>query len=238
MTESEGFSRTEMDQLEDKLWALVESHYPLHGSSLPPFESLLRSSDDCATFADDLLLYADALERIQIGDWQQHPFHLHLSACLECQNTLQQVLAAHRERPKPYVRADANVDISIFDRHLPEDDEKTVRDILDPRRPALLVSDFLDIPKGWHYTLEAVPRAEDARPSLLLTLLRSDDAAAGVEVTLVSFGQILRGQTDDRGQIYFSPVVIPRSDDPLAPSLTLRLHVAEQAQRDSLHPGA
>ncbi|MCO6449708.1 MAG: hypothetical protein J5I90_02855 [Caldilineales bacterium] len=221
------FSQSDLEFLEDKLWKMIEDQIPGYfAENLLPFESIMRSTEPCDTFADDLAQYAQAVIQASTETWRLSPLLSHLEDCPDCREALQQLLDATSERPAQRTRPDANVEISIFDQHLADEDDSTVRDVLDPRRPMLIGSDFLQHPPSWYYTLETIPGADQTRPGMMLTLLAGENPAAGMIVTLVSFGQILRGKTNDQGQLFFSSVRIPLDAGVQTPLINLRLHIA------------
>jgi len=221
------FSPTELDDLEQRLWRLITAAPTLVDLSPPHLESLLPPHEACDLFADHLPDYAIDFFSGRTARWQRHPLPAHIAGCTHCQSEMAQWQAYAQIGQTPaQSRRDADLNITIFDAHIPADEEDMRRAVLDPRRPLLVGSDFLTDPAGWHYTVEIAHPPDAAKPGLLLSLTPpGEGTAAAVPVTLVLFGQVLQGRTNAAGQILFPAVVIPAAEEEHTPLIALRLHL-------------
>ncbi len=227
MSTDSRFTPTELDALEQRLWRLVTSSTTLAEISPPHLESLLPAHEACDLFADHLPDYAADFLAGNTARWQRHPLPGHIAGCARCQNELAQWQTYTQIGETPVQsRHEADLTITLFDAHIPADEEGKRRFLLDPRRPVLLGSDFLADPAGWHYTVEMAQRGGEERPGLLLSLTPPDEtSAAAIPVTLVLFGQVLQGRTDAAGQAHFPGVVVPAAEEEHTPLISLRLHL-------------
>lgn len=228
MMEDDRFSHEQLEVIEARLWA-VANRMTILDVDLPPVSSMLGATPACHLYSDNLVQYAAALLNNEAAGWRSHPLVEHLGICSQCRDTLVQLQAARRSAPKLRVRGQRpapDIDLTLFDGEMPRLDP-TLRSALDPRRPALLFSGFLDQPPGWHFVLETEPHVNGSEPDLLLTLTPTTGSAADVAVTLITFGQVLHGVTDQEGQVRFSHLLIPAAESLETPVLSLQVRTPE-----------
>jgi hypothetical protein len=217
------FTPEQLELIEARLWE-VATNFDLANPNLPPLETLL-GMPSCDVYTEDLVAYARARAREDITSWQEHPLLLHLQHCESCRRVLDDLEMRYRREPAPVLRPQQptpGVDLTIFDRELPKPDTD-VRSAFDPRRPMLLYNGFLPEPAGWYFTLETEPHANGSWHDVVLTLTPPEGTAAGLTVTLITFGQILHAVTDEQGQARFVHVHVPPAELEGTPVLSLRL---------------
>jgi hypothetical protein len=220
------FTPEQLDRIEQELWKLIDTYSVAEEYQFPPVESLLGPGEACELYDEALHLYATAIIKNREAEWNNHPVVEHLTTCTHCLKKLNHILASHEGKVIPARRLGADVDITIFDQHL-TGEENVLRSAIDPRRPELLSSGFLEQPSDWYYSLESLPQPNDLRPNIRLTLTAPEDTPANVPVTLVLFGQILQGTTNVRGEVEFKPEIVPLMDDPQIPILNVHVHLSE-----------
>lgn len=217
------FTSEQLQTIEAQLWELA-AQVNVTEMNLPPLSALL-GTPGCEMHAEDLIAYARDRAKGNITSWSGHPLLLHLEHCESCRRVLDDLEMKYRQRLTPSLRPQRPaqaVDLTVFDRDLPEA-EADVRSVLDPRRPMLLYSGFLSEPDGWYFTLETEPHANGSSPDVVLTLTPPEGTAAGLTVTLVTFGQILHAVTDEQGQARFPYLRIPAAELEGTPILSLRV---------------
>jgi|GEM_PF-4255844 len=225
----ERFTPEQLDAIEARLWKLATDPN-MAEMNLPPLDELL-GAPSCDLYAEDLVAYARDRARDTIAHWQNHPLLLHLQQCASCRHALADLDMKYRREPMPTLRPQQPtpaVDLTIFDQELPKP-EADARSALDPRRPVLLYSGFLSEPDGWYFTLETEAYANGSSPDMVLTLIPPEGTAAGVAVTMITFGQILHAVTDEQGQARFAHVHIPAAELEGTPVLSLRLQMPSHA---------
>lgn len=225
MIKDDLFSPEQLEAIEARLWATIGKLSSLD-SDLPPLDSMLGATPTCNSYSASLVSYADAFPHPASTTWQDHPLLEHLSACPQCRDTLAQLRAVRRSAPRTHSRHSRpapGIDLTLFDGEMPRPDP-SVRSALDPRRPVLLYSGFLDQPSGWHFVLESEPQIDEPEPDLVLTLTPPSGSGADVEVTLVTYGQVLHAVTDEDGRARFSHLLVPAAASLETPVLSLHLH--------------
>lgn len=228
MNNDDRISQEQLEVIEARLWSVVNRMTVLD-IDLPPVSSMLGATLDCSRYAESLVKYAAASLNEETFAWQGRPLLQHLGLCQQCRNTLEQLQAVQRSAPKLRRRGQQpahDIDLTLFDGEIPRLDP-TLRSALDPRRPALLFSGFLDQPPGWYFVLETEAHADRSEPDLLLTLTPVAGSAANVSVTLVTFGQVLHGETDLDGRARFSHLLIPAADSLDTPVLSIQVRTSE-----------
>lgn len=219
------FTPEQLNRLEQRLWHLIDTYSRADDHQFPPVESLLGPDDACDLYAETLHLYAIALIEHREANWINHPLLEHLTICTRCLETLNQTLIRYGETTiLHHHRPDVN--ITIFEDQISDDDE-VLRSVYDIHRPKLLSSGFMQHPSDWHYSLESLPQTDASQPSIRLTLATSDGNSGDIPVTLVLFGQVLQGITNDKGEVDFHPEVIPLANDPQTPVLNVHVHLSE-----------
>jgi len=226
MNNESRFDNKTLRLLEEKLWELIENHAFYQDSAPPPIEGLLADIDECASYAKALETYAYDLMRGQESKWLQHPFLQHLEACAACRQRLEEMTDAYTQAPHARRRNDQDIDITLFNKHLPQTPDK-VRGPQDARRPVLLSAGLLQEPQGWYYSLEQINAQDTSRPGLLLSLIDPQGGSGPISVRLVLLHRILHGVTDENGQLFFPDIEAPRLDDPLIPAINIHLHLLQ-----------
>ncbi len=219
----------QLEAIETRLWELATTPN-MAEMNLPPLEDLL-GAPFCDLYAEDLVAYARDRARDTTAHWQNHPLVFHLEQCPSCRRTLADLDMKYRREPKPTLRPQQPtpaVDLTLFDQELPKP-EADARSAFDPRRPVLLYSGFLSEPDGWYFTLETEAHVDGSSPDVVLTLTPPEGTAAGVTVTMITFGQILHAVTDEEGQARFAHVHIPPAELAGTPVLSLRLQTPSHA---------
>lgn len=217
------FTPEQLETIEAQLWELA-AQVNVTEMNLPPLSALL-GTPGCEMHAEDLIAYARDRAKESITSWSGHPLLLHLEHCESCRRILDDLEMKYRRRLATALRPQhpaPAVDLTIFDRELPAS-EADVRSVLDPRRSMLLYSGFLSEPVGWYFTLETEPHANGSSPDVVLTLTPPEGTAAGLSVTLITFGQILHAVTDEQGQVRFPHLRIPAAELEGTPVLSLRV---------------
>ncbi|MDW8267744.1 MAG: hypothetical protein RMN24_01145 [Anaerolineae bacterium] len=217
------FTPEQLETIEAQLWELAVKANAVE-MNFPPLSALLGTLG-CEMHANDLVAYARDRARGDVAAWSEHPLLLHLQQCESCQRILTDLEMKYRRRLEPTLRPQhpaPAVDLTIFNHDLPQA-ETDVRSVLDSRRPLLLYSGFLTEPDGWYFTLESEAHANGSPPDVVLTLTPSEGTAAGLRVTLITFGQILHAVTDEQGQARFPHLRIPPAELEGTPILSLRV---------------
>ena len=215
------FDRQALDNLERKLWDIIENRSFLDNRPLPHLDALLEE-EICENYASSIEAYAQDLVQNRHRDvvWQNHPFLNHLTQCPVCQRRLGQQIAITTQGHLQLNDLDITL---IYDQLASEIEERTRGETHSPREPQLLYASFHDFHPDWFYSLEYTQLDHDGPWGLLLTLSHEQEQIKHIPIRIVLRGRILHGTTDEKGQIFFPGVAIPSGEYINTPAIHIHI---------------